>query len=67
MQVKNNLKDILDSKGIKYSFVAEQIGMAKGTFSNLLKNKYSTSLEYAFKIAEFLEMRIDEIFYYDKS
>jgi DNA-binding XRE family transcriptional regulator len=67
MQVKNKLKEILDSKGIKYSFVAEQIGMAKGTFSNLINNKYSTSIEYAFKIAELLDMRIDEIFYYDKS
>lgn len=61
--IKNNLKHILDSKGVKYSFVASTIGMANGTFSNLLNNKYSTSLEYAFKISKFLNLTIEDIFY----
>lgn len=62
MVVKNRLKEILDERGIKQTWLAEQVGLHRGTLNNIIANKYNTSLEVAFKIANTLNMRIDEIF-----
>lgn len=64
MAVKNRLKVILDERGIKYSFMADKIGMNKGTFSNLINNKFSTSMDYAFKLKKELGLEhIEDMFY----
>jgi putative transcriptional regulator len=62
MAVKNKLKDILDSRGIKQVWLAEQVGIDKRTLSNMVSNKYNTSLEVALKIADVLNMKVDDIF-----
>jgi len=67
MAVKNRLKEILDSKGIKQMYIANKIGMSKSTFSNLLHNKFTTSMEYGFKIAKELDMKFEDIFYYEEN
>jgi putative transcriptional regulator len=56
------LKDILDNKGVKQTWLAEQVGIHRGTLNNIIANKYNTSLEVAFKIANALNMKLDEIF-----
>lgn len=66
MAVENRLKEILDERGIKQNWLAEQVGMAASTMSNLLKNKNQTNIDLAFKIADKLDMRIDEIFIYTR-
>jgi len=61
--VKNKLKDILANRGIKQNWLADQVGVNKTTIGNIASNKYNTSLEVAFKIADILDMKVDEIFY----
>jgi len=60
--VKNKLKEILDERGIKQTWLADKVGLHRGTLNNIISNKYNTSLEIAFKIANILNMKIDDIF-----
>ncbi len=66
MEVKNRLKEILESRGIKQSWLADQVGMTRGTMSNLVNNRYQTSIEFAFMIADVLDMDVKDIWYLDK-
>lgn len=52
MVIKNRLKEILDERGIKQSWLAEKVGVTRQTMSNLIKNRYTTSMEIAFKISK---------------
>lgn len=65
--VKNRLKEILDERGIKQSWLAEQVGITRQTMSNLIKNRYTTSMEIAFKISKILNMEIIDIFYEEEN
>ncbi len=60
--VKNRLKEILDNRGIKQTWLAEQCEISNKTISNIVKNTYSTSLEVALKIAKALELNVEDIF-----
>jgi putative transcriptional regulator len=62
MTVKNRLKEILDKKGIKQIWLAEQINISPKTLNNIIGNKYNTSLEVALKISKILDIDIQEIF-----
>ena len=63
MTVKNRLKEILDERGIKQNWLAEQVGITKQTMSNLIKNRFTTSMDIAFRIAKVLNMELTDIFY----
>lgn len=67
MVVKNRLKEILDERGIKQNWLAEQVGITKQTMSNLIKNRFTTSMDIAFKISKVLNMEITDIFYEDEN
>lgn len=66
MEVKNRLKEILESRGIKQSWLADRVGMTRGTMSNLVNNRYQISIEFAFVIADVLDMDVKDIWYLDK-
>lgn len=63
MVVKNRLKEILDERGIKQTWLAEKIGLHRGTLNNIISNKYSTTTEMGLKIANALNMKFEDIFY----
>ena len=65
MAVKNRLKEILTERGIKQSWLVDHLNLTKGTVSNIINNKYPTSLDIAFKIAKLLNMQLIDIFYED--
>jgi len=67
MSVKNRLKEILDERGIKQTWLAEQVGITKQTMSNLIKNRFTTSMDIAFRIAKVLNMEITDIFYEEEN
>lgn len=67
MGVKNRLKEVLEKKGIKQSWLAEQCGITKQTMSGICSNKYNTSLEVALKISEVLDEKVDDLFCLEKS
>jgi len=64
--VKNKLKEILKSKGTKQTWLCEQTEITASTMSNIINNRYSTSMEVGFKIAKVLNMTITDIFYYEE-
>ena len=66
MAVKNRLKEILMEKGIKQIWLAEKVGVSKGNMSNIISNRQQTTIDVAFKIAEVLNMKIEEVFIYSK-
>ena len=64
--VKNRLKEILEERGIKPMWLAEKVGISYKTLSNLMQNKYNTSLGVAFMIADTLKLPLEDIFYLEK-
>jgi putative transcriptional regulator len=64
--VKNNLKQILDERGIKQKFIAEKTGISSQTLSNCINNRFDVSLKFALLIAKVLELKVEEIFYLDE-
>ncbi|MGR3812030.1 helix-turn-helix transcriptional regulator [Jiulongibacter sp. NS-SX5] len=44
--------------------LAEKVGVTRQTIAAIEKDKYSPSLELAFKIADAFEVEIGEIFFY---
>jgi putative transcriptional regulator len=64
--VKSRLKEILDQRGIKYIHVANQVGINKSTMSRIVNGESTPSLQVAYRIAKFLNMPIEEIWYEDK-
>ena len=65
MTVKNRLENILAERGIKQTWLANQVGVTRQTMSNLVKNRYTTSTEIGLKIAYVLNMDFNDIFYLD--
>lgn len=66
MAVKNRLKEILDERGIKQNWLAEKVGVTRGTIGNIVNNRYSPTIDLAFKIAEILDLNVNDIFYREK-
>jgi len=64
--IKNRLKEILKEKGIKQVWLAEQVGLHRGTLNNIVSNKYNTTAEVGLKIAYVLNMKFEDIFYIEE-
>ncbi|HFK1548107.1 helix-turn-helix transcriptional regulator [Bacillus paramycoides] len=60
--MQSRLKEILDSKGIKYSFVAKLASISNSTMTNLIKGATPT-LPVAYRIAKVLKLHIEDIWY----
>jgi putative transcriptional regulator len=61
MAVKNRLKEILDDRGIKQSWLASRSNMTKATLSNIINNRHNPNVEVAIKIAIALDMKVEDI------
>ncbi|EJR66517.1 hypothetical protein IIO_01133 [Bacillus cereus VD115] len=62
--LKSHLKEILDNRGMKYSFVAKKANIASSTMSALVKGGLPT-LPVAYRIAKVLDMRLEDIWIED--
>ncbi|MFB5192640.1 helix-turn-helix transcriptional regulator [Alicyclobacillus fastidiosus] len=63
--VVTNLKNILVSRGIKQKWLANEAKVDPTTLSKLVRGKATPTLEVAFRIAKVLNMRIDELWFYE--
>ncbi len=61
--IRNKLKEILAKKDKRQSDLVDITGVTKSTISNIVNNKFEPSIGLAFKIADYLNMSIDEIFF----
>lgn len=62
MAIKNRIREILNERGIKQTWLADKAGLDRSTLSSIVANKHSTSLEAAMKITKVLNLEIEEIF-----
>jgi putative transcriptional regulator len=61
----NNIKMLRENNGdMSQKKLAEAIGVTRQTIIAIEKNKYSPSLEVAFKIALEFDVPLDEVFVY---
>lgn len=57
----NRIKDVLEHKGIKQRWLAEQLGKSYNMVNSYAKNRRQPSLEDLYKIAEILDVEVKEL------
>lgn len=57
----NRIKEVLEKKGIKQIWLAEQMGKSYNMVHSYVQNKRQPSLEDLYKIAEILNVQVKEL------
>ncbi|HRZ32142.1 MAG TPA: helix-turn-helix transcriptional regulator [Flavobacterium sp.] len=57
----NRIKEVLESKGIKQTWLAEQLGKSYNMVNAYVQNRQQPRLEDLYKIAEILKVDIKEL------
>lgn len=57
----NKIKSILESKGIKQVWLAQQLGKSYNMINSYAQNRRQPSLEDLFKIADILEVDVKDL------
>lgn len=66
--IKNNIRKLrFDHDEMTQQQLAEKVNVTRQTIVAIEKNKYSPSLELAFKIAQVFETPLEEIFSFEES
>lgn len=63
--MKNNLEELRKERGIKQEELAGILKVSRQTISSLENGRYNPSIILAFKIAEYFNKKIEEIFIYE--
>lgn len=64
--MNNRIKEIIQSKGMKTTYVIEKVGLSTSSFYEIMNGKAVPSLMNARKIADVLEISLSELFPEDK-
>lgn len=56
----NKLKRILDERGIKYSWLAREVGVSRNTITNIFKGS-TPGIDLAYAIAKKLDLSVYDI------
>jgi putative transcriptional regulator len=64
--LKNRLEEIRRERGIKQEELADILEVSRQTIGSLENGRYNPSIILAFKIANYFNMRIEEIFIYEE-
>lgn len=65
-KMKNKLKVYRAMHDLTQETLAEKLGITRQTIIAIEKGKYDPSLELAFKIAKFFDVKIEDIFIYEE-
>ncbi|WP_272033048.1 helix-turn-helix transcriptional regulator [Oceanobacillus kimchii] len=63
--IKSKIGDVIDSKGLKHKWVAEQVGVYPTVLSRWINNRGKPSLERTFKLAKVLNCKVDDLYTYE--
>ena len=63
--MKNRLRELREWKGLTQEDLAKALGVTRQTIIAIEKGKYNPSLELAFKMARFFNVKIEDIFIYE--
>ncbi len=64
--MKNRLEEIRKKRGIKQEELAEILEVSRQTIGSLENGRYNPSIILAFKIANYFNMSIEDIFIYEE-
>jgi len=56
LSTMNRIKEVLDEKGIKQTWLAEKLGKSFNMVNSYVQNRHQPSLETLYKIAEVLDV-----------
>ncbi|PEJ48232.1 transcriptional regulator [Bacillus sp. AFS002410] len=62
----SKLKEILDERGIKYSYIAKKVKISNSTMSFLISNQSTPTYKTAYYIAKELNMKMESIWYFEE-
>lgn len=57
----NRIKEVLDEKGIKQTWLAEQLGKSYNMVNAYVQNRQQPRMEVLYKIAEILGVNVKEL------
>ncbi|MDN5202516.1 helix-turn-helix transcriptional regulator [Fulvivirgaceae bacterium BMA10] len=57
----NRIKEVLESKGIKQTWLAEKLGKSYNMVNSYVQNRRQPSLEDLYTIAEILEVSVKDL------
>lgn len=60
--MKSQIGALIDKKGYKKKFVAEQLGISPTQLSNWISGRSFPTLEKAFKLASILNVKVDDLY-----
>ena len=64
--MKNYLEKLRRERGIKQEELADVLEVSRQTISSLEKGRYNPSIQLAFKIARYFDLKIEDIFIYEE-
>lgn len=57
----NRIKEVLDAKGVKQTWLADRLGKSYNMINGYVKNRRQPSLEVLYQIAELLQVEATEL------
>ena len=57
----NRIKEVLDKKGIKQTWLADQLGKSYNMVNGYVKNRRQPKLEILFEIAKLLQVEVKDL------
>ena len=57
----NRIKEVLDDKGIKRTWLADKLGKSYNMVNSYVQNRQQPRLEVLYQIAEILEVEVNEL------
>ena len=64
--MKNKIEEIRKEKGIRQEEFAKSMGVSRQTISSLENGRYNPSIILAYKIAQYFDMTIEEVFIFEE-
>lgn len=64
--MKNRIEEIRKERGIRQEEFAKSMGVSRQTISSLENGRYNPSILLAYKIANYFEMTIEEVFIFEE-
>ena len=65
MELKNNLKEVRQQKGLTQEELGANVGVSRQTIISIERYRYKPSLELAMKIARKLDINTEKLFYFE--
>ncbi len=66
LTLKNKLREVRIKKNISQQELADMVGVSRNSISSLETEKYEPSAKLAYILCIALDMKFEELFYFDK-